>query len=247
MLIGLTGLHRAGKSHFRKSGVAEKYGFLVVNKKQVVVDLFTAACGNRTMENLDDENFNDSIIWKDANTWYGQQMKENPIYITELIVDSAIEKYGEDILLDAIHNNLEWDIIKKHLPDSALLLFATPKEIRDQRCGTDSITEADNKNLRRLSFWTSSKELPSLPCMASWCINGALPMEEIEQNFASFVGFLKEGKRPKELVGVDFSIDDMQDFILQDLLLQLQGVQAENSSLKRMIEELKKEVCPTLA
>ena len=50
-----------------------------------------------------------------------------------------------------------------------------------------------------------------------------------------------------ELVGVDFSIDDMQDFILQDLLLHLQGVQAENSSLKRMIEELKKEVCPTLA
>lgn len=250
MLIGLTGLHRTGKSYFRQSGIAEKYGFVVANKKQLVVELFLTSISNPDeyeAVSFDDANFNNSKLWKDANSWYGSQMKENPIYITEKIVDFATEKYGEDVVLDAVHNNLEWDIIQKHVPSSALLLFATPQEVRETRTGVDTVEEVDRKNLKRISFWNSSEELPSLPCFASWCIDGSQPIEKIEENFVKFVSCQGQGKSTRELVAEDIEVKDMQDFVLQDLISQLNKCQCENYDLQKTIDDMQDEVCPTLA
>ena len=130
---------------------------------------------------------------------------------------------------------------------SKLLLFATPQEVRETRTGVDTVEEVDQKNLKRISFWNSSEDLPSLPCFASWCIDGSLSIEKIEENFVKFISCQGQGKSTKDLVGEDIEVKDMQDFILQDLVSQLNKCQSENLDLQRTIDSLEGEVCPTMA
>ena len=37
IIIGLTGLHRAGKSFFRNSQIPQLYGYNTVNKKELII------------------------------------------------------------------------------------------------------------------------------------------------------------------------------------------------------------------
>lgn len=39
IIIGLTGLHRAGKSFFRNSQIPQLYGYNTVNKKELIINL----------------------------------------------------------------------------------------------------------------------------------------------------------------------------------------------------------------
>ena len=271
-LIGLTGLHRAGKSFFRESGIPEKYNYAVVNKKEIVILLckrayqregkdFDEIINREILEkglSLDCSDVQkQNIIWAHCNAWYGKQMNTQTINITRQVVDLARELYGERILLDAIHNNLEWHIIHEYLPESALLLFDTPKEVRDSRPGDDGNRVVAEKNIKRMKFWCSDSTLPVLPSFASWRIDGSQTFEEFERDFASFVACLEQGLEPKALstetleaaIGGDVAITDARDLILKGLLAECASVDEENRELReKLVADMSKtdSYCPTV-
>lgn len=271
-LIGLTGLHRAGKSFFRDSGIPERHGYAVVNKKDLVTKLCKKSFAEegRDFEQVVDRELlkqgfsldcsqedRAKVVWAVCNSWYGQQMKSQAVNITKQIVDTAREEYGDKVILDAVHNNLEWHIIHEYVPESALLLFDTPKHIRDSRPGEDSVQTVAAKNIRRMGFWNSDKSLPALPCLASWRIDGSQDIEQIGENFSVFVSCLENGVEPKKetpesleaFIGKNITITDSRDQILQGLLAECAAVESQNITLQeKLVSDMAKDdaYCPTI-
>lgn len=253
MLIVLTGLHRAGKSHFcYKSGVPQKHGIEVFNKKQVIISLCENDYKKQNLS-LDDlvvyENFKNGVVtktpeefeeakWNYCNEWYGRQMDNDPMQITKRITDFIIlDKDGKakqhDVILDAVHNNKEWDIIHSHFHDSALLLFVTPKEVRDSRGGNVEFLES--KNIRRIGFWCKDKYLPPLICMAAGWIDGSQEISQIEQDFLAFAAASEQALKEQTAQTLKIEPVDIQDLVLKKLIEESEALALENARLQKQL------------
>ena len=113
MLIGITGLHGAGKSYFCNT-ISPEFGFKVFSKKQELAKIYKTKTGRDDWEN-----------------WYRKEYETDPKKITEFILLGINE--SENIILDAIHSPVEWHIIKQHFPNAELVEVITPEPIRLQR------------------------------------------------------------------------------------------------------------------
>lgn len=83
---------------------------------------------------------------------------------------------SDNIILDAVHSNLELEIIKQIYPNTKLVEFITPKEIRENRwISKYTIEEKDNK---RINYWHNEKaDSKCLISEADWAFNGATSLE----------------------------------------------------------------------
>lgn len=174
MLIGITGLHGAGKSYF-SNAIPPKFGFKVFSKKQKLAEIYKAKTGR-----------------EDWINWYRNEYEKDPQKITEFML-LGINK-NENVILDAIHSPVEWNIIKSHFPNAELAEIITPESIRLQR-----ITQVDiEKDKMRIEHWHSGNN-----CLLSevgWSFNGAASNELNEQSFKEFIEYmiLKEKKKKQD-------------------------------------------------
>lgn len=244
MLICLSGLHGAGKSYFSfQSGIPQKQGFKVFNKKDVVRNLCIEEFRHKGINVVEkiitqlgrdftDENERNEIIWKFCHKWYGGLMENDTYGITSRIINYVIEKSRmnncNDIILDAIHNNKEWEIIHELDKNSALLMFMTPPNVRNER-STD-IEFVNKQNAKRMGFWCSDPQLPPLPYMAVGFIDGSQTIEQIEKDFIKFVSearvSIDKGCKNECIDG------DFLDSKLQGLLSENEALTIQNAKLR---------------
>lgn len=159
MFIALTGLHCSGKSYF-SSNLPSSYNFSVYNK-------------NKILDKLYDE-YADKFIFLDSNSWYNYIYELNPYSATAMIINEIY--LSDNIILDAVHSNLEWEIIKQIYPNAKLVEFVTPKEIRENRwISKYTIEEKDNK---RINYWHNEKaDSKCLISEVDWAFNGSASLE----------------------------------------------------------------------
>lgn len=174
ILLGITGLHAAGKSYMLQR-VPKKFGFTVYNKKEVIADICEMITGDREQ-------------W---DKWYKKEFSDNPAKITFRILSRL---QGDRVILDAVHSNKEWELIKEMNPNALLLNVTTPQIVRDAR----EEPEDKIKNIQRIKYWHSVYgDTPS--CLLSkvdWSFNGAASIESQEQTFKDLVKFINS--RPRQ-------------------------------------------------
>ena len=179
MIIALTGLHSAGKSYFTNN-IPEKYGFKVYSKKKIIEQM----CKEEA--NRDD--------W---NEWHKEEFEKNPEKITLKILSRL--PLGENIVLDSVHSNLEWDIIHNYYPDSILTFMACFESDRQQRWKREvNLEELDKK---RIGFWHNSNvDNICLLTKVSWAFNGSASLEQNEKSFAELIDYIQKTKEKNKKV-----------------------------------------------
>lgn len=173
MLIGITGLHGAGKSYFCDT-IPSEFGFKVFSKKKQLQNIYKLKTGR------DD--------WKE---WYRSEYQKDPRKITEFMLLWINDK--EDFVIDAIHSPVEWGIIKEKFPNAQLAEIVTPKPIRKKR-----IDKLDmEKDTSRIAHWHDNGCLLS---EVDWTFNGAASKEINEKSFKEFIEYIKELEKEKQKI-----------------------------------------------
>ena len=173
MFIALTGLHCSGKSYF-SSNLPPEFGYTVFRKCDIVETIF---------EREGTENYSDS------HKWYNDQFENNPNNITIKIIEE-VASFGDNVILDAVHSNLEWEIIKTIRPDAKLIEFVTPKSVREKRWESKYVL--DDKDASRINFWHNSKaQSRCLLTEVDWVFNGCASLNFNNECFREFLEFNK--------------------------------------------------------
>jgi dephospho-CoA kinase len=181
MFIALTGLHRVGKSYFIKN-IPVKFGFKVVDKKELLERICKSELGVNN--------------WQE---WYKEAFNNNPEMIVEKMLSYLSQE--EDIILDSVHSNIEWSIIKKYIPNARLVYITALEEDRKERWEKKEISDLKIKDDQRLGFWHSfSEDISCLAADASWSINGSGSMELMEKSFFELIQKLNELEDKKNKV-----------------------------------------------
>ena len=177
-ILGITGLHAAGKSYMLQR-IPQKFGFTVYNKKEIIADLCEHETGSK-------ENWGE---------WYKKEFNAEPESITFKILNRV---QGDKVILDAIHSNREWNIIKQIQPGALLLNVTTPQCVRDLREEPgDKI-----KNIQRIKYWHSvyGDTFGCLLSQVDWSFNGAASLATNTANFAELVKFINARENPRGIL-----------------------------------------------
>lgn len=201
MFIALTGLHSAGKSYLANNIMA-KYGFNVCSKK----DLVRYICRERT--NRED--------WAE---WYREEFNKDAYNMTKLILSYL--DLNEDIVLDAVHSDLEWRIITSIVPNAELVGIITPDFIREARREEGDL----EKDKKRIGYWHNGGGC--LMTELSWTFNGGASLEINEKMFKEFLLYIQ--KKHLAIKGKDVRFSD-------DKIEKLQSLIKENEELKQKIQ-----------
>lgn len=201
MFIALTGLHSAGKSYLANNIMA-KYGFNVCSKK----DLVRYICRERT--NRED--------WAE---WYREEFNKDAYNMTKLILSYL--DLNEDIVLDAVHSDLEWRIITSIVPNAELVGIITPDFIREARREEGDL----EKDKKRIGYWHNGGGC--LMTELSWTFNGGASLEINEKMFEEFLLYIQ--KKHLAIKGKDVRFSD-------DKIEKLQSLIKENEELKQKIQ-----------
>ena len=168
ILLGITGLHAAGKSYMLQH-VPQEFGFKVYNKKEIIADICEQMTGTR-------DNWGE---------WYKKEFNSDPYKMTFRII-SRLE--GKRVILDAVHSHKEWQIIKQLAPNALLMNVTTPQCIRDTR------EEPDDKikNIQRIKYWHNiyGEHMGCLLSEVDWSFNGATPLETQKETFRQLMYFI---------------------------------------------------------
>lgn len=215
MLIALTGLHAAGKSFFA-SNIPHKFGFEVINKKELVEYI----C--RTETNKDD--------WL---TWYRTEYNKDPFGMTSKIM-SYLPK-DKDIILDAVHSYKEWKIIQSIDSEALLAVITTPESVRSQRWEKDDPI----KDIQRIEYWHSdyNGENGCLLTQASWSFNGAASLKTNEDSFRDLLRCIQKNKDQQANMQEEF-VD--KDEILRELINENEMLNSKLSEAEHLLKEYQK-------
>lgn len=205
MFIALTGLHSAGKSYFANN-IISKYRFEICSKK----DLVKYICKEKTGR-------------EDWREWYSEEFNKNAANITSVILSYLDLK--QNIVLDSVHSDLEWKIIKSIVSEAELIGIVTPEFLRMGRREEGDI----EKDKQRIKYWHNGGGC--LMTELSWTFNGGGSLEINEKLFEEFLEYV----RKKELVnqGKTIVFSDKKGERLQKLI-------AEDKELMYKIEEMNK-------
>ena len=181
MFIGITGLHGAGKTYFCNT-VVSNFGFKVFSKKVELLKMYKTITGR-----------NDWI------EWYRNQYKKDPKKITEFILSNIGE--SDDIIFDAVHSPIEWEIIKLKFPKAELIEIITPYDIRLKRTSVKDI----EKDKKRIEYWHSDNNC--LLTNVSWAFNGDVSKELNIKLFEEFLKYIKD-KDSKDSKDINVDLED---------------------------------------
>ena len=190
MFIALTGLHSAGKSYFANNIIA-KYGFDICSKKELVHYI----CNEKT----------DRRDWAE---WYKEEFHKDAYNITKVILSYLDLK--QNIVLDAVHSDLEWKIIKSIVPEAELIGIITPEFIRKTRREEGDL----EKDKKRISYWHNGGGC--LMTELSWTFNGGASLEINEKSFKEFLIYVQ--KKQLAIQGNNIGFSDKKTERLQTLI-----------------------------
>lgn len=214
MLIALTGLHAAGKSYFANN-IPTKFGFKVYNKKEIVRYICEEENGGQ-----------------DSTQWYREQFKNNPYEITKKILSYIDE--NEDIILDAVHSDLEWNIISSIRIDAEIVAIITPEFIRNKRREDGD----EQKDIQRIGHWHNGGGC--LMTKISWSFNGGAPLEINEKMFEEFINYIKKKELAIKENNVEFSHSKVER--IEQLIKENDELDKKIEYGNNMIEEYKKKM-----
>jgi len=173
MIITLTGLHGSGKSHL--SGILKReFGWTYVNKRRVLEKLFGKHFP--TPESVE------SIQWyRDVyqSVGAGELMS---LVLSQIEADS-------NVVLDAVHNPIEWTVVKSSGKNVVLAGVFAPQEVRDAR-NTSLDAVLDRK---RIGYWHDSQD-SSLQCLMTkvdWAFSGVHGEELQIQECEALLSYLR--------------------------------------------------------
>lgn len=205
MLIALTGLHASGKSYFANN-IPVKYGFKVYNKKEIVEYICKEETGR-----------------EDWAKWYREEFNKDPYNMTKMILEYI--NLEENVVLDAVHSDLEWGIISTIVPNAELIGIITPDFIRQQRR-----EEGDQeKDKKRIKYWHNGGGC--LMTDLSWTINGGASLQINEEMFKEFLQYVHKKQLTIQGENVIFSDDKtkkLMELIKENDVLGRKIKQAEN-------------------
>lgn len=187
MLIALTGLHASGKSYFANN-IPVKFGFKVYNKKEIVKYI----CKEKTGR-------------EDWNEWYREEFNKNAYNVTNLILSYI--NLDENIILDAVHSDLEWRIISSIVPNAELIGIITPDFIRQQRREEGDL----EKDEKRIKYWHNGGGC--LLTNLSWTINGGASLKINEEMFKEFLQYVQKKQLAIQGKHVIFSDDKNEKLV----------------------------------
>jgi hypothetical protein len=125
MLVGLAGLHSAGKSHITRLLTAE-LGWYVLEKRKLLQDAYLSSNHPDDMHRIT----------------YGNRGAYIAIQPIIPVIAHAFTQH-KVVVLDAVHNADEWRKLRKEFPDSLLVAVITPRKVRFQRPITRSRPNSD--------------------------------------------------------------------------------------------------------
>ena len=179
MLVVLTGLHCSGKRYLTHN-VPQKLGFKVFNKKDIVASLCK----------LEGKG-------EDWQLWYTEEFNKNPYVMTAKIIECL--PIDENVVLDAVHSNIEWDIITQLVADSVLAVFISSDGDRKQRWASEK--DIFKKDAKRIGFWhTDIDRNDCLLVKIGWSFDGTASLEENEKHFRELIE-LQNKKKSNEFIG----------------------------------------------
>lgn len=212
MFIALTGLHAAGKS-FIANSIMSKYGFNIYSKK----DIICYACKSLTGKDN----------WRE---WYKDEFNRDPYNITKIIISYL--NLEEDIVLDAVHSDLEWGIIKSLIPNAELISIVTPDYIRSKRREEGDL----EKDKKRIGYWHNGGGC--LLSESSWALNGGASIEMNEKLFVEFLEYIHN--RQLSIQGEDVSFSDSRTEKLESLISIDRTLGKKIEQANEILAELKK-------
>ena len=103
----------------------------------------------------------------------------------------------KNIVLDAVHNNIEWQVINKIIQTPVLAVVTTPEHIRINRREVDD----DKKDIKRIEYWHSKidNEYSCLLAEAGWSFNGASSLATNEQSFKELIELLEVAEKNRKI------------------------------------------------
>lgn len=143
------------------------FGFKIFSKKVELLKIYKTITGK-----------ND---WID---WYRKQYKKDSKKITEFILSNIGE--SDDIIFDAVHSPIAWEIIKLKFPKAELIEIITPYDIRLKRTSVKDI----EKDKKRIEYWHSDNNC--LLTNVSWAFNGDVSKELNIKLFEEFLKYIKD-------------------------------------------------------
>lgn len=215
MLIALTGLHGAGKTYFAKN-IPKKFGFHVYNKNKLVEYIY--------------KNEYKKEDWQE---WYYHEFNKNIYNITSKILSYL--PLETDIVLDAVHNNIEWKVINSIIPNSILAVITTPDRIRINRREQND----EMKDISRIQYWHSSGNGDSMCLLsqAEWSFNGAASLDVNERSFQELVELMHRVQKNKKQIKC--VLDDKEKQIF-DLIETDKSTQIKLEKAKLLLLEYEK-------
>ena len=165
-VLVLTGLHGSGKSHL--SGIiSSKFGWPVYVKRELLRRLHAESGSSEKWE-----------------SWYRCIYSLDGVdRITRRVIQLLPEQ--GDLVLDSVHNIVEWRTVRSIRADSVLAAVVAPAAIRLARNGD----EDPALDRRRVGYWHG----PDGGCLISecdWCFNGAAEPETSCTEFGSLLEWL---------------------------------------------------------
>jgi len=159
MIIGLTGLHGAGKS-FLAGIMNTGLKWRLADKRNILMNMYIK------------QTPIDDLTWEDwYRILYGKVGAFN--VMTMILGEMDKEKEGLPIVLDAVHNTDEWRAIKYVYPESILVGVFSPKRIRFARHDEGD----EDLDAKRIIYWHENV-LDELSCLLSeveWAFSGCDP------------------------------------------------------------------------
>lgn len=151
MIIGLVGLHGAGKSTI-SAILQDLFGWKWVEKMSFLRNLY--------------DNSGSNLSWKE---WCGEMYRQKGACGVMRFVLEMTWSPEEMLIVDSVHNKAEWTAIREVDSNAILVGVFAPASVRAKRKG--DIAEADK---RRIGYWQENGCLPS--CI-EWIMNGDGPTE----------------------------------------------------------------------
>lgn len=260
------------KKFFRNSQIPQLYGYNTVNKKELIINLCKKFYLDKNVdltEVIKDKIINNEIelkgnqqlvlfndlIWKVSSEWYEEQIYNNTYEVLFNLVNLASENYGEKIILDAVHNNMEWAVISECVDKSGIIYFNTPKVIRESRPGELNNDIVNKKNINRIGYWFINNSIQNLVNNFSWCINGTEDIQTNSQSFALLAKCIEKGIDICNLQKADlftlktelkmnYMIYNYKSEIIDDLCEEIGLLNQDNKNLYLKLMKVKKEQKP---
>ena len=97
------------------------------------------------------------------------------------ILDLIVVNQETNLIIDSVHNLVEWNVIRAHFPDCILAFVVAPTHVRKER----NEPEDTSLDLQRVRFWHEQSESGSgcLVAEAQWVFNGGASDEMLLNEF----------------------------------------------------------------